>query len=145
MAERGVRRGLELMRQWAGGKVYKGLVDNYPLPPQDPTLEITPADTERWLGVRLTADEMADILRRLEFKVEVEGERVRATTPDHRLDIGLGITGTADLMEEIARIYGYERIPETRMADELPPQIGNPSLEEKSGCATCAPAWACRR
>ena len=37
----------------------------------------------------------------------------------------------ADLMEEIARIYGYERIPETRMADELPPQRGNPALEQE--------------
>jgi phenylalanyl-tRNA synthetase beta chain len=131
MAERGVRRGLELMRQWAGGKVAKGLVDNYPLPPQDPILEITPEDAERWLGVRLTAGEMADVLRRLEFKVDVQGERVIAATPDHRLDIGTGVTGTADLMEEVARIYGYERIPETRMADELPPQIGNPDLERE--------------
>jgi phenylalanyl-tRNA synthetase beta chain len=34
MAERGVRRGLELMRQWAGGTVAEGLIDNYPLPPK---------------------------------------------------------------------------------------------------------------
>ncbi len=37
--------------------------------------------------------------------------------------------GKADLMEEIARIYGYDRIPETRMADALPPQKGNRELE----------------
>jgi phenylalanyl-tRNA synthetase beta chain len=54
---------------------------------------------------------------------------VRATAPDHRLDIGEGVIGKADLMEEIARIYGYERIPETRMRDELPIQLSNPSLE----------------
>jgi phenylalanyl-tRNA synthetase beta chain len=47
------------------------------------------------------------------------------------MDIGEGVIGIADLMEEVARIYGYERIPETRMADPLPPQRGNPSLERE--------------
>ncbi|MDH5507032.1 MAG: phenylalanine--tRNA ligase subunit beta, partial [Anaerolineae bacterium] len=60
---------------------------------------------------------------------EVKGKTVRATVPDHRLDIGEGVTGRADLMEEVARIYGYENIPETRMADILPPQHNNPTLE----------------
>ncbi len=130
-AERGVRRCLELMRQWAGGVVCQGLVDNYPLPPEDPTVEITTADVERWLGIQLTADEIGDILRRLEFQVQVEGQKVRATAPDHRLDIGTGVTGVADLMEEVARIYGYDRIPETRITDELPLQLGNPALEKE--------------
>ena len=40
----------------------------------------------------------------------------------------MGIVGVADLMEEIARIYGYDRIPETRLSDELPPQRENQSL-----------------
>jgi phenylalanyl-tRNA synthetase beta chain len=131
MAERGVRRGLQLMRAWTGGTVARGLVDNYPLPPRDPTVEITPADVERWLGIRLSLDELAEILRRLQFSVVVTDWTLRATAPDHRLDIGEGVIGMADLMEEIARIYGYERIPETRLADELPPQRGNPALERE--------------
>ena len=135
MAERGVLRGLELMRQWSGGVVDRGLVDNYPLPPNDPTVVITPADVHRWLGVDLAPTQIADILRRLEFEVTIEGNAVSAKTPDHRLDIGgavlKGMVGKADLMEEIARIYGYDHIPETRMADELPPQFGNPLLEKE--------------
>jgi len=39
------------------------------------------------------------------------------------------VVGKADILEEVARIYGYDRIPETRMADELPPQKGNLDLE----------------
>jgi phenylalanyl-tRNA synthetase beta chain len=53
------------------------------------------------------------------------------TVPDHRMDIGEGVTGKADIIEEIARVYGYDNIPETRMSDELPPQKGNPGLEKE--------------
>ena len=43
--------------------------------------------------------------------------------PDHRVDIESDpINGKADLMEEIARIYGYDNIPETRLSDVLPVQ-----------------------
>lgn len=129
LAALGVRRGLELMRLWSGGKVAQGLVDQYPLPPVDPVVEFTTADVKRWLGIDLRSSEIAAILERLEFSVTVEGETLRAQTPDHRLDIGEGIIGVADLMEEIARIYGYQRIPETRMADEIPPQRRNPDYE----------------
>jgi phenylalanyl-tRNA synthetase beta chain len=111
--------------------LYQGLVDNYPLPPDDPFVTVTPGDVRRWLGIELSAQEIAGLLKRLEFDVSVEDTRVHAHTPDHRLDIGTGITGVADLMEEVARIYGYERIPETRMADELPPQHSNPKLERE--------------
>ncbi len=129
MAERGVRRGLDLMRQWSGGVVCQGLVDNYPLPAQDPVVTVTHHDVRRALGIDLPTEEMAAILRSLEFGVEVVGDSVQAHTPDHRLDISAGLIGVADLMEEIARIYGYDRIPETRMASALPPQRNNRELE----------------
>jgi phenylalanyl-tRNA synthetase beta chain len=131
MASRGVGRGLEMMRRWSGGTVCRGLLDNYPLPPSDAIVEVTPEQVMRWLGIELSPDQIAEILNRLEFKVEISGDQVRATTPDHRLDIGRGVIGVADLMEEIARVYGYERIPETRMADELPHQLGNPEMERE--------------
>ena len=131
MAERGVKRGLELMRLWAGGTVATGLVDAYPLPPSDPQVELTPADVSRWLGIDLSAEVIAGLLRRLEFKVTVKDGNITVVAPDHRLDIGEGVTGKADVIEEIARVYGYARIPETHMADALPMQIGNPPLEKE--------------
>ncbi|HEX9091117.1 MAG TPA: phenylalanine--tRNA ligase subunit beta, partial [Anaerolineales bacterium] len=134
MAERGVRRGLKLMHQLAGGVVYHGLVDNYPLPPKDPVVELNPEDVERVLGIKLSAQEIIKILQSLEFRCElISGQPAQTTilahTPDHRLDINQGLTGKADLLEEIARIYGYERIPETRLTSELPPQRSNPDVE----------------
>jgi len=131
MAERGVRRCLAVMRELAGGTLYEGLVDNYPLPPQDPTVELTAQDVRRLLGITLSTNDITAILRSLEFQVDVFGEIVTAKTPDHRLDIGEGVVGKADLLEEIARVYGFDRIPETRMSAELPEQRGNLLLDQE--------------
>lgn len=131
LAERGVQRCLELMQAWSGGVVAQGLVDAYPLPPHDPDVTITVQDVQRSLGIQLTSAEIANILQRLQFTTQVQGDQITAHTPDHRLDIGEGLVGVADLMEEIARVYGYERIPETRIADELPVQRNNTALERE--------------
>jgi phenylalanyl-tRNA synthetase beta chain len=119
-AERGVRRGLSLMAELAGGELAAGLVDAYPLPPKTPTIKLTPADVRRWLGIELGLEEIAALLASLQFVVRQEEGELLVTPPDHRLDIGQGVIGLADLMEEIARVYGYDRIPETMMADALP-------------------------
>ncbi len=130
MAERGVRMGLELMRKTSGGVVSKGLVDAYPLKPEPVVVQVTPQDARRWLGIEIGAEEIAEILRRLEFDCKVEGETVTAVTPDHRLDIDTDpINSKANLMEEVARIYGYDKIPETRMQDVLPVQRNTPMLD----------------
>ena len=148
LAPQGIRLCLGYMQSWAGGQIAPEMVDAYPLPPEDPVITITPADVRRWLGITLSAEEIAEILERLGFECEVSGNElagdkvtsdqspnplITVKTPPHRLDIGTGVVGKADLMEEIARIYGYDRIPETRMADALPPQRGNRSLEIEEG------------
>ncbi len=133
LAPLGVLRSLDLMHAWGGGAIAEGLVDNYPLPPTDPIVETSPADVRRWLGIELSVEEIVNLLESLEFACEVIGQQIAVTTPPHRLDIETGVIGRADLMEEIARVYGYDRIPETRMSDDLPPQRGNRDLEIEEG------------
>ncbi len=128
MTERGVRRGIEYMRQWAGGTVADGLVDAYARPAPAVVVDLPLTEVERVLGLSLPVPEVVQILESLDFTVAVQAEALRITAPDHRLDIGTGVVGRADVIEEIARIYGYERIPETQLADRLPPQRGNRAL-----------------
>ena len=122
-------RGIELMRQLGGGTVAQGALDAYPNPPPAVTVELPIARVTRLLGMEVSLDQAADVLRRLEFAVRIDGEVIHATAPDHRLDISADpLVGQADLLEEIARIVGYDRIPETIMADEMPPQRENAPL-----------------
>ncbi len=132
------RRCLELMRLYAGATIAQGFIDAYPRPWQQPVLDLPPSEVERIVGVRLGAPEIADMLGRLGFSCEVRGGStlgdfatfaeepvVRVTVPSFRLDVSI----LADLCEEVARVYGYERIPSTRMADELPMAPASPALE----------------
>ena len=125
----GGRRGIELMRELCGGVVAQGVVDVYPAPPEQVTVELPPGEVERILGFSLSPDEVTNILESLEFQVRSTDHVLHATVPDHRMDVTL----PADLIEEVARIYGYDRLPTTMLSDTLPPQRTNVDLlvEEK--------------
>ena len=131
MAIRGLGRAAKLMVEVSGATLVPGLLDEYPNPPDDVVVELPVAEVERILGFQIPQAEIVDILRRLHFEVSENGAVLTVTTPDHRLDIGLGVVGQADLIEEIARVYGYNRIPDTQISDALPPQRSNPSLERE--------------
>ncbi len=131
LAMEGLKRCLYWMAEWSGGAVAPGIVDNYPLPPKQPVVDITELEIRRALGMEIPLAEVKELLERLEFTCVIKKDHLLVTAPPIRMDIGEGLTGVADVMEEIARIYGYNRIPETRMADPLPPQRGNPSYERE--------------
>jgi len=131
LADAGSARAAELMRTIAGGTVLRGVVDAYPRPPAPALVTLPLSELRRTLGVEIPPDVVVDILERLEFHLtrHVDGATgelvaVEATAPPHRLDI----ERPEDLVEEVARIYGYDHLPATRMADPLPPQRDNPTI-----------------
>jgi phenylalanyl-tRNA synthetase beta chain len=119
------QRASELMRTLAGGVLAQGVADVYPLAQPAITIELPVGEVERIMGVTVPKDEIVHILESLEFVVSDGGDVLTVTVPQHRLDV----TIPADLIEEIARIYGYDRIPTSLMSDELPPQRSNVELE----------------
>jgi phenylalanyl-tRNA synthetase beta chain len=158
----GALRGAKLMQQVAGGTIAQGVVDYYPAPPEPIIVDLPVSEVKRLLGIDLAVEEIQGILESLEFQCEVlqesgnqeirgSGDRetsspdspipdplipdtLRITVPDHRMDISTGVVGRADLVEEVARIYGYDRIPDTQLDDMTPPQRDNLPLlgEEKA-------------
>jgi len=129
LAEQALRLCLQRMLAWGGGRLVEGVLDAYLLPPQDPVVTLTEEEIISRLGAEISLEEAAGILERLGFECTLQKDKLSAKTPPIRLDIGEGLIGKASLMEEIARIYGYERIPSKRLAVELPAPVFDTKLE----------------
>ena len=134
------RRLLQLLQDLAGATAYRGVVDVYPQPWQPLVLKLPPSEVTRLLGITLSAPEIVQQLQPLGFEPEIVGAThggagdfalyqaepaVRVHVPSWRRDVSF----LADLVEDVARIYDYERIPATQLADVLPnpderPEIG---------------------
>lgn len=128
----GVKRGIELMRQTGGGQVAQGMIDVYPKPAPVVVVDLHASEVKRLLGIAIPAAECASLLKRQGFEVTVNGDTLHVVAPDNRMDISSDpVTGQADLVEEIARIYGYDRIPDTIIEDQMPPQWANTALERE--------------
>ncbi|GAB4555882.1 MAG: phenylalanine--tRNA ligase subunit beta [Anaerolineae bacterium] len=128
---RAITRAAELMRSLSNEKtqIARGVVDIYPKPAPKIVLSLPLSEVTRLVGIELSVDQITGILTRLQFGVEFQGDVLRVSVPDHRVDISADpAIGIADLCEEIARIYGYDRIPDTLVEDALPPQHGDAAL-----------------
>lgn len=120
-----LRGASELIRQLAGGQVARGFADAYPRPGERKEILFPVREVERLLGVSVPLEEVVRILESLEFEVEaLNEERLRVIVPSYRGDVSL----PADLVEEVARMKGYDEIPTTLLSGELPPQRINWSL-----------------
>ncbi|GBE48711.1 phenylalanine--tRNA ligase beta subunit [bacterium BMS3Bbin12] len=78
--------------------------------PRRAAVRLRSARIERLLGVDLPGGEVEEILQRLGMEVERDGSQWRVSVPTHRFDIDSEV----DLIEELARVYGYDRLPGTR-------------------------------
>jgi phenylalanyl-tRNA synthetase beta chain len=126
IARPAAERAAELMRVHASATVARGIVDNYPAPLAAQVITLSMQQVRQTLGMDFPISEARRILQALEFRVEDVGpETLRVTSPPHRIDIQVG---AADLIEDLVRIYGYDRLPATLMADQLPEQHTNVSL-----------------
>ncbi len=108
-------RALQLVQMLDAGDVVNGTVDNYANPKEVITLPFEPEWTNKFIGIDLSADEQAEILRKIGFKVE-DGI---ITVPSFRIDIH----HQADISEEIARFYGYNNIKPTQLRGSAAAQL----------------------
>lgn len=96
-----------------GCRVLAGLVDAYPAPSTRRTLRLRPSRVRDLLGIDPSPDQIFGILERLGIEAEMDGADIVAVMPFHRPDLEREV----DLVEEVGRIYGYDRFPTT------PPQM----------------------
>jgi phenylalanyl-tRNA synthetase beta chain len=102
-------RAAQLMADLGGGTVARGMVDVYPRPRSRPRVRLRMSRVERVLGVAPPRAEARRILVGLGLPVEDRGDDLEVDVPSFRRDL----TMEDDLVEEIIRVWGYDRIPST--------------------------------
>ena len=106
----GLERACELVELLGAGEVVNEIIDVYPGKIEPTTLELDVDVINKFLGINVSEGEMKRILTALEFTVD--GNKI--TAPTFRADIGC----MNDVAEEIARIYGYNKIESSRIKGE---------------------------
>jgi phenylalanyl-tRNA synthetase beta chain len=110
LALAGARRAASLIAELAGGSVHREWADIYPRPQEPVRVRLRPALVDEVLGVHVPLEEAESILKRLNFHVRaLEDGEWDVLPPVFRLDV----TIPEDLVEEVGRVYGYDRVPPT--------------------------------
>lgn len=123
-----VDRACELVELLGAGQIADGVIDVYPEPVKERVIRLEPAKINRLLGTSIPSEEMRRQLISLGFSLS--GDDI--SVPSFRADV----EGIHDIAEEVARLYGYDRIPSTLLVSETtqgrrsPAQIFDKRLSE---------------
>ncbi len=117
-----VARATQLILELAPGARVTAYADVYPHPREPMPLSVPFGEIERLLGVRIAPETVQSVLERLGFSPHVHEDVIEVRAPTWRSDVTMG----ADIVEEVARIVGYETLPETLPTGETPPVRRDP-------------------
>lgn len=110
---------IKLYERYADGKIINPIIDIYPHPYKARTVDVTLDKIQKVLGVPISLKQSTGILETLGFEPEIKNQEISSKLPSFRVD---DISIPEDLVEEIARVYGYHNLPSI-----LPP-ITNPEI-----------------
>jgi phenylalanyl-tRNA synthetase beta chain len=112
-----LKRATQLLLELAGGRAAKGIIDVYPGKSEPKLILLTTREVKRLSGLKVNIDEILKILKALGFECR-EGDsssQILVSAPYWRSDIKC----SADLVEEVARVIGYDKVPMTRLSSPL--------------------------
>jgi len=138
-----LKRATQLLLEIAGGKAAKGIIDVYPGKSEPKGILFSAQQVKRLSGLEVTLDEMLKILKGLGFECQgsvtaskakalstakgKQSSQISVLVPYWRSDIKYAV----DLVEEVTRIIGYDKVPVTRLSSPLPAQESTLSLREQ--------------
>jgi phenylalanyl-tRNA synthetase beta chain len=118
-------RACQLIEMLGAGKVIGGTIDVYKNKPEEISINVRPERINAILGSKLDKKFMMDVMNRLGVRCEEDGNNFIAYPPTNRLDLRI----EADIVEEIARIFGYDNIESTLPKDN---QWGGKTEKQKA-------------
>ena len=118
-----IDRAAQLINETGAGDVLTGIIDVYPVKREKLTIPYDLVWINNYLGTQVTEEEMKEYFERLEFEVDTVNQTV--TIPTFRPDV----TMMADLAEEVARLYGYDKIEVT--LERGTPTVGHKNFEQE--------------
>jgi len=107
--------GIELFEKIANGKIISSIVDIYPNKPKQKTIEVSLKRINRIIGIEMNPKTCVKALSDLGFKTTLDKDSIKVTVPTFRLN---DMDTEEDVIEEIARIYGYHNLPSKLPPDE---------------------------
>ena len=115
-----LKRATQLLLELAGDRAAKGIIDVYPGKSEPKLILLTAREVERLSGLKVNINGILKVLKALGFECHEgnSGSQISVSVPYWRSDIKC----SADLVEEVVRIIGYEKIPITRLGSPLPQQ-----------------------
>jgi len=131
-----LKRATQLLVELAGGRAAKGIIDVYPGKSKPKPILLSAQEVKRLSGLKVNIDEILKVLKPLGYECQEgdSGSQISVSAPYWRSDVRC----SADLVEEVVRIIGYEKIPITRLGSPLPkqesklsPSAQQSNLEEK--------------
>lgn len=126
LCELGLKRALNLVSSLGYGKICKGIVEECLIDIKPKILEFSIKDITRLLSIKIDNEKIKEILTKLDFKVEINGDVLKIEVPIVRSDID----NISDIAEEIIRIYGFDNV-ESRLLTNInyTPRISNIKLD----------------
>ncbi|MBA5850888.1 phenylalanine--tRNA ligase subunit beta [Clostridium sp. cel8] len=109
LAEIAMDRACHLIEELGAGEIAEGTIDIYNKKVEPHYVQVNSDWINKFLGIHISKEEMADCLNRLELKTEIKDNILNVYVPTFRSDINI----REDVAEEVARIYGYDKIPST--------------------------------
>jgi phenylalanyl-tRNA synthetase beta chain len=138
---RAAERAADLMAALAGGTVSRGAVDAYPQKIEPLQIPLRVSRVNQILGTSIKAQEIQTHLKNLQLEVRKKGtDSFRVTAPTFRVDL----TREIDLIEEVARLHGFHRIPVTLPSGRVSPEKKTPmqiGMEKAKGLLTGFGFW----